>query len=196
MPVGTAQVAALRRTFVLHASLVGMAEIWRRVTVPSDILLADLHAALQILFDWDDQHLHFFEHGGVRYGIPDDDEARVEDQAGVRISALVNETGDSLRYVYDFGDWWEHRIELQLVRPFAAGEMLPRCLDGARCGPPEDCGGVDGFRHLLEVIADAKHPEHLDMVSWLNGFYHPNAFSAAETNDRLKRFLRRPRRSG
>lgn len=187
-------VSALRRTYVLHACLADVPEIWRRITVPSDLLLADLHAALQIAFDWDDQHLHFFERAGVRYGLADDDEARVEDQSGVRISQLLTVTGETMRYVYDFSDWWEHRIELAGVQPFAAGDVLPRCLEGARAGPPEDCGGVDAFRHLLEVIAQPEHPEHADMVAWLDGFYYPNAFSVVDVNDRFERFLGRRRR--
>lgn len=182
-------VSALRRTYVLQACLADLPEIWRRFTVPSDLLLADLHAALQIVFDWDDQHLHFFERAGVRYGIPDGDESRVEDQSGIRVSQLVSEPGESLRYVYDFTNWWEHRLELHAVRPFATGEVVPRCVDGARAGPPEDCGGASGFRHLLEVLAEPAHPEHADVVAWLDGYYHPQAFSVAATNDRLERFL-------
>ena len=130
-------ISALRRTYVLHACIADEPAIWRRMTVPSDILLADLHAALQIAFDWDDQHLHFFERAGVRYGLADDDESRVEDQSGVRISQLLTDAGETLRYVYDFSNWWEHRIELQHVQAFAAGDVLPRCLDGARAGPPD-----------------------------------------------------------
>ena len=188
------EVSALRRTFVLQACLADVPEIWRRFTLSSDMLLADVHSALQILFDWDDQHLHFFERGGVRYGIPDDDQTRVDDQSGIRISQLLTEVGDTLRYVYDFGNWWEHRVELLGMRAFVAGDVLPVCLDGARAGPLEDCGGTQAFRHLLNVLATPEHPEHLEMVAWLNGFYYPNAFSAAETNDRLKRFLGRRRK--
>ncbi len=35
--------------------------IWRRLLVPGDYSIADLHYILQIAFDWDNVHLHRFE---------------------------------------------------------------------------------------------------------------------------------------
>jgi len=34
--------------------------IWRRVLVPSDLTLYGLHVAIQIVMDWDEDHLHCF----------------------------------------------------------------------------------------------------------------------------------------
>jgi Plasmid pRiA4b ORF-3-like protein len=42
--------------------------IWRRVLVPSKTTLAHLHAILQILFAWSDEHLHSFHIHGKEYG--------------------------------------------------------------------------------------------------------------------------------
>ena len=36
--------------------------IWRRLLVPSDITLADLHDLLQLAIGWTDSHLHEFLH--------------------------------------------------------------------------------------------------------------------------------------
>eukprot|EP00245_Coleochaete_scutata_P018434 TRINITY_DN957_c0_g1_i1.p1 TRINITY_DN957_c0_g1~~TRINITY_DN957_c0_g1_i1.p1 ORF type:complete len:405 (+),score=79.12 TRINITY_DN957_c0_g1_i1:54-1268(+) len=36
-------------------------KIWRRIAVPSDFNLLELHVALQNAFDWEDQHLHNFQ---------------------------------------------------------------------------------------------------------------------------------------
>lgn len=35
--------------------------VWRRVIVPEKITFADLHEIIQILFGWDDYHLHDFQ---------------------------------------------------------------------------------------------------------------------------------------
>jgi hypothetical protein len=43
--------------------------IWRRVLVPSDQNLADLHRTLQIVMGWDDTHLHRFLIHGKAYGM-------------------------------------------------------------------------------------------------------------------------------
>jgi hypothetical protein len=49
--------------------------IWRRLLIRSDMSLATLHAALQIVFAWSDEHLYYFhiygkEYGGARLGGP------------------------------------------------------------------------------------------------------------------------------
>jgi Plasmid pRiA4b ORF-3-like protein len=42
--------------------------IWRRILVHSDTTLVHLHAILQILFVWSDEHLHSFHIHGKEYG--------------------------------------------------------------------------------------------------------------------------------
>jgi Plasmid pRiA4b ORF-3-like protein len=43
--------------------------IWSRLLVCADSTIADLHAALQIVFGWSDEHLHRFVIHGCEYGI-------------------------------------------------------------------------------------------------------------------------------
>jgi hypothetical protein len=45
--------------------------IWRRVLVPSDMTLMQLHRVIQDTMGWFDSHLHEFEIGGETYGSPD-----------------------------------------------------------------------------------------------------------------------------
>jgi hypothetical protein len=47
------------------------------------------------------------------------------------------------------------------------GLVYPRCVDGKRACPPEDCGGVWGYGKLLEVLSDPKNKEYKDTVEWL-----------------------------
>src|SRR5260221_13860927 len=44
--------------------------LWRRFLVRSDSTLADLHAVLQIGFDWTDFHLHRFRIRKKDYAVP------------------------------------------------------------------------------------------------------------------------------
>ena len=44
--------------------------IWRRLLIRSDMSLATLHAALQIVFAWSDTYLHSFHIHGKAYGTP------------------------------------------------------------------------------------------------------------------------------
>jgi hypothetical protein len=42
--------------------------IWRRIQVPSTLLLCCLHDALQAVLGWTDSHLHMFEKAGKNWG--------------------------------------------------------------------------------------------------------------------------------
>ena len=42
--------------------------IWRRLLVPADLTLFGLHRNIQIVFGWEDYHLHAFKLHGRRYG--------------------------------------------------------------------------------------------------------------------------------
>ena len=48
--------------------------VWRRVIIPDQITFFELHKIIQILFDWDDAHLHGFH-------IPSDDIV-IDDEGG------------------------------------------------------------------------------------------------------------------
>ena len=54
----------MARTVELELELVGVhPRIWRRLRLPADASLRDLHHAIQLLFSWEDRHLHVFDVG-------------------------------------------------------------------------------------------------------------------------------------
>lgn len=160
--------------------------VWRRIEVPADITLDRLHDVLQVVMDWSDYHLHCFRAGRVTYGLPDPDYPHdVADERGVRLDRVAGE-GDTPVYEYDFGDSWEHSLKVEKVVPAEPGVRYPRCTDGRRAVPPEDCGGVGGYQHLLEVLADPGHEEHEEMVEWVGGLFDPEAFDADGINAGLE----------
>ncbi|GAB3903413.1 hypothetical protein GCM10029964_095310 [Kibdelosporangium lantanae] len=67
---------------------------------------------------------------------------------------MLTNVGDTLRYVYDFGDDWQHDIVLEEIIPAAAGVTGPVCTAGSGTCPPEDCGGVGGYEHLKAALGD------------------------------------------
>jgi hypothetical protein len=44
--------------------------VWRRVRLPATTTLDALHEVIQVVFDWDDDHLHVFTVDGRRYADP------------------------------------------------------------------------------------------------------------------------------
>jgi hypothetical protein len=62
--------ASERVILQLRAVLRGISPlIWRRLLVPSDSSIAQLHEVLQVAFGWEDMHLHRFEIRGREYGL-------------------------------------------------------------------------------------------------------------------------------
>nr|WP_239584083.1 plasmid pRiA4b ORF-3 family protein [Herpetosiphon giganteus] len=118
--------------------------IWRRLVVTSETTLAHLHTYLQIAFEWDDYHLHEFR----LHGAPCDD--------AMRLDQLYLQSGYGLEYVYDFGDYWVHTIEIEASTPINPRSRYPRCTGGAQPGPEEDSGGAYAYSQKLARSRRAK----------------------------------------
>ncbi|OHV34488.1 hypothetical protein BBK14_15340 [Parafrankia soli] len=113
---------------------------WRRVRIPAAASLGDLHLVIQILFDWDGDHLHAFTtENGLRFG--DLDEA--EDEHNARLYRALPRAGSRLDYLYDFGASWKHTVTLEAVDFYEAADAVegkpprPVCSDGKGDAPVE-----------------------------------------------------------
>ncbi|MCL5669524.1 MAG: plasmid pRiA4b ORF-3 family protein [Gammaproteobacteria bacterium] len=160
--------------------------IWRRIQVSGDTKLRKLHDILQVAMGWTDSHLHAFLAGGMDYGMPDPEfPGDMKNERNVRLDRIADE-GDTLIYEYDFGDGWEHELKVEKVMPAAPGAHYPICLAGKRACPPEDCSGIPGYEHLLDVLGNPDDEEHADMRDWLGEELDPEAFDLKEVNDALQ----------
>lgn len=181
---------SLRSIYQLKITLKGARPpIWRRLLIASTDNLEDLHIAIQIVMGWTNTHLHEFECGRDRYGVPDDEFASdIKDEIDYRLDKILMMEKDKLTYMYDFGDGWEHEVVLEKILPFDTDAVLPLCLKGSRACPPEDIGGIYGYVAFLEAIPDPSHPEHEDMLEWVGGNFDPELFDVAETNELLREY--------
>lgn len=189
--------------FDLRISIQGSEpEIWRRLLVPETITVPQFHEAIQRAFGWHDQHLYGIRcldrHGEPRIIVgPDEavEDSDAEPASGVVLSELLDAAGPSpelFEYEYDFGDSWVHTVEL--VGPALVPEGTISCVEGANRGPVEDSGGTGGYRHLAEVLANEKHPEHHDASIWfyeVTGEWTSKFDVAAFDLDAVNRSLRR-----
>ncbi|MDR3162210.1 MAG: plasmid pRiA4b ORF-3 family protein [Spirochaetaceae bacterium] len=165
--------------------------IWRKVSVPADYTLGDLHRMLQIAFGWDDSHMHSFTINLVEYGMTGMDFDYGDDMAdedSVCLYDLDLQPDQKFSYLYDFGDSWEHEIRVSKI--ISAGDekwdlTLPRCLGGKRAGPLEDSGGVWGYESMLEILRDPARPEYKDFHEWA-GDFDPEYVGIEEINASLE----------
>lgn len=160
--------------------------IWRRIQVLDDTL-DKLHEHLQTAMGWTNSHLHHFIIQGRRCGDPellhDDLEGFTGlDSTKTLISAVLPAEGAplSFEYRYDFGDSWVHEVIWEGCPPPQPGATYPQCLEGERACPPEDVGGVEGFKEYLEAMADPSHERHQELLDW-NGPFEPDSFNARLT---------------
>jgi hypothetical protein len=162
--------------------------IWRRLEVPADVSLAELHIIIQRAFGWDDSHMHVFTTPHGEFGVADaDSDIRSEDPVTLeQVAPLVKST---IRYTYDMGDDWEHDILVERTLDRDDTVDYPRCTAGRRACPPEDCGGIWGYANLVEILADPSHPDHQEMMDWMGlsdpGDFDPGRFNADEVSQAL-----------
>jgi hypothetical protein len=164
--------------------------IWRRLLIPSRMTLADLHDVLQAAMGWEDYHLHEFRIGEARYSNPQFELDDSLPEQSARLGSLGLTEGSTFSYTYDFGDDWEIGIAVEEILPDTEGVRGPRCLAGARAGPPEDCGGVWGYEEMLAAIGDPDHDDHDDMLAWVGGAFDPDAFDVDALNRELNAMAR------
>jgi len=137
--------------YQIKVTLLGMdPPIWRRLLVPADLTLEQLHHVLQLAMGWEDCHMHEFRIGQQRFGTPDPMEqvfggSRTASERTARLFNVLSRAGTKAVYTYDFGDSWEHQIVVEKRLAPEPGCLYPVCLAGERHGPPEDCGGIPGF---------------------------------------------------
>jgi hypothetical protein len=186
-PAGAAKLVKIYQIKVtLHGS---QPPIWRRFQVGSDITLARLHGVLQAVMGWKDAHLHQFVIREKYYGVPDEEELgphKTSDERKYKLSDLVPGENSEFAYTYDFGDNWEHILEIEKSLPREESVRYPLCLAGARACPPEDVGGIPGYENFLQALADPNHPEHDEYLEWIGGSFDPEKFDPDEVNQLLR----------
>ena len=160
--------------------------IWRRLFVSSGITLRGFHRILQTTMGWTNSHLHLFNDGMEEYSPAEFGVEYAEDSSRVRLKQLLNKKNPSILYLYDFGDYWEHVIVLENILRYDSTMRIPVCTAGSGNCPPEDCGGVPGFKEMLEVLKNPGHEEYDSYAEWLGEIYNPHYFDRIEINKLLQ----------
>lgn len=138
--------------------------IWRRVVLPAELSVADLHQVIQAVMGWQDLHDHelWLRDGRCLRpaaedaseeaaspcggGTPEDEE---DSEHEVTLRAVFPRPGASAVYVYDLEDDWTHTVERLDDTP-ATDMLTTRCIGGARACPPEGSGGPWCYEDLLD----------------------------------------------
>ncbi|MGJ8640806.1 MAG: plasmid pRiA4b ORF-3 family protein [Opitutaceae bacterium] len=152
------------KRYLIRIEMVGVhLPIWREVVIPSDVSLGELSEVIQVAIGWEDEHLHMFLKDGVRFEPMDlvSEESAENSEDDYDLDDLLENVGDSMRYVYDFGDDWMHTVTLKKILPWDDSEIFV-CTAGSGTGPLENCGGPMGYQDLC-LSGQVKNPEVFDL---------------------------------
>ncbi|MDN6639626.1 MAG: plasmid pRiA4b ORF-3 family protein [Tetragenococcus sp.] len=131
--------------------------IWRRVLIPFDYTLTDLHAVIQDCFEWENAHLYLFIVDGAYYEpaenlIDDFWDLPSEDPSSITVGEIFYQS-KTIDYIYDLGDDWQHKIKCEHILPADQLKQnfkkvdtshLPVCVTGRQGAPLEDTGEEEG----------------------------------------------------
>ncbi|KRL45078.1 plasmid pRiA4b ORF-3 family protein [Lacticaseibacillus manihotivorans] len=111
---------------------------WRRIAVPTNTTYAQLHLIIQAAFAWDNYHMYGFYPAWNRELTYEDTSADpyAEGIDATTAEILPDLQQGTVQYTYDFGESWDHRIQLEESRDVA--RPLPICLAGRGAGFYED----------------------------------------------------------
>ena len=151
--------------------------VLRRIEVPLTIRLDRLHEALQAAMGWTNNHLYEIRIKDIGWGIPDPDwpDGPLDARKARLIDVLEDTGARTIRYLYDFGDGWEHTIKIGRITAAIPGLLYPHLVDAQGRCPPEDVGGPWGYAECLEAIADSKHERHAECIEWIGEDFDPNS---------------------
>ncbi|MDQ3152790.1 MAG: plasmid pRiA4b ORF-3 family protein [Actinomycetota bacterium] len=157
--------------------------------VPGRFTLASLHDVIQVAMGWEDDHLHGFEIDRVRYGPPrsgtpspfrttERDERKARLAGSCTRSRLFSATPTTSATHGTTSSRWRT-------------SPSPTLTPGARCawrasGPArQNCGGVPGHYHLLDVMDDPDHGDDEHLTEWLSARFDPERVDCDAVNRRL-----------
>jgi hypothetical protein len=147
----------------LRISLRGVSPpVWRRLLIPEQITIAQLHRVMQLAMGWNDGHLHQFVIRGWRYGGHRDGALQFFDGPDTLPLAVFGlHVHERFAYVYDFSSWWLHDVRVERRTCNQRSRPLPRCIAGSGHCPPEDAGGPERY-----MVAREEHGE-FEFFEWL-----------------------------
>lgn len=165
--------------------------IWRRILLKKETSFFELHHIIQIVMGWKNYHLFEFNLDGFRVGMIEENENgygsnQLLDANKTLLSDILSLVEDRFMYNYDFGDGWLHEIALEKLIETEVKRVYPICIDGQLNCPPEDCGGINGFNDILQILENKEHPRYKEIRNWVGKNYDPEQFDTVKVNKKLK----------
>lgn len=153
-------------SYVLHISLAFSDPlIWRRVQVPGEATLGNLHDVIQHSMGWSDSHFHQFIVGKISFEPAlcrnKPRESKRFDEAKYQLHTLEEGMAFMFSYMYDAGGGWEHQIHVEeIVPPTKPPLSSPILIAGERACPPEEVTDIHEYQQLITAFENPDSPDY------------------------------------
>jgi hypothetical protein len=175
---GPETVSSSGKWLTLQASL-GGTDVWRRFTIPSSANLADLHKALQILFDWKNSFpYHFIIDEKLQKAMPN------TPLFPLSITLESLHTTGKMDFVYEYGNYWTITL-LFLPNDDVIPGQKNYCIEGARIAPPEHIEGPLQFRRNANFLKKGLKYDKKCAFDVYRQTFNQDQFDIEDTNKKL-----------
>ena len=128
--------------------------VWRRLKIPGNTSIAQLHQIIQISNQWDDEYLHQFHIYGKDYGIGYVGGISFYDDAHqVFLDDFGFDVGDKFTYEYNFFEHW--MVDIRIEEISQASQPVVFCIKGNGLPGISKHDELEPTFKLLEAMANA-----------------------------------------
>jgi len=159
--------------------------IWRRLRVPGNTSLAQLHHIIQIAYDWEDEYLHQFHIYGRDYGTYNShgfssaygaDETFMDD--------FTFDVGDKFTYAYNFFKFYLVDIRIENIKDTTQAPIF--CKKGNGMIDTNKYDEVEPTLNLLKAIINSDEHTTMADIRPLVDALNAVRFNRHNINHRLK----------
>jgi hypothetical protein len=158
---------------------VGGTTIWRRITVPEDYRLVDLHGIIQSVLNWTGRFSYRFNVDTAVENITStgvlENKLRIADLCDGRITELS----------YEYGASWTVKVIILPRYDGGENETL-RCVAGVGAAPPEQVEGPLRFRKDVSALERGPDKDRAEALRELGPDFRPDYFDIDGCNRTLR----------
>lgn len=160
--------------------------VWRRLQIPGNTSLADLHQIIQIVNGWENEYLHQFHIYGKDYGIAYEGGVMFSDNAyTIYMDFFEFDLGDKFTYEYNFFEHWLVDIRIEKIEE-SASQLSIYCLKGNGMPGSNKSDEIEHTLNLLKAISNADSSTTVGDIRPLVEALNAVKFNRRYTNKRLQ----------
>ncbi|HKD16872.1 MAG TPA: plasmid pRiA4b ORF-3 family protein [Thermoanaerobaculia bacterium] len=138
--------------------------VWRRLDIPAQWTLRQLHTALRCAMGWSEGDSHRFRVGSALYGNTSE-RTPARDSRWITLGDIAAQGAKSFRYEIVSGESWEHEVLIESWEEDRGERPTAVCLGGERLWPPESAEGPDAWVERFDYLVETPNAAAFDLES-------------------------------